>query len=386
MRNRVHGYVRRALLLRQIHSNKGSSAQRRGRNYVIVTVVVAAVVSVIGFMGPDRLAGSMSRIWPVEATTIGDLYNLAVLAILVVTLLGLVYRFDERSNRHYRSIEVLTEFIRDIEDLVALSAAGARLLTEDDLTATRERYKGILAALPPSSDREYLRAKKSATGKREKARDAERIAGEAPARWDDMTSKSPIEPALGSQLAGIVLQQPWLGVLTVVRNVLGESAWVTGGFVREAAWDHVHGFVIPTAWSDVDIVYFDPDRKTEDDEHRLEAKLQIVSANVKWSVKNQARMHKVAGDAPYESLEAAVRRFPETATAIACRLGRDNRIKLLAPHGLRDLFDLKVRRTPGFDLDRFRRRVSQKRWKSIWTRLEIEQLRDELAKDDEPGR
>jgi len=373
--DRIGGYARRARVLRQIHSNKGSRAQRWSRWYLVATVVVASVVSVIGFMGIDRLAGSISSVVPVSAGELASIYNLAVLAILVLTILGLIYRFDERSNRHYRSIEVLTEFIRDVDDAVALAGAGGPSLGPADLDRTRLRYVGILASLPPNTDKEYLKAKDSAA-KKLSAKNAASDSGLRASRWDDVGSMFEVEPELGAKLAAILLDSPRVEVLSAVREVLGAGAWVTGGFIREAVWDDVHGYAIPTPLEDVDVVYFESDHAEKSDERAKEEALLRRSGNVEWSVKNQARMHAVSKEKPYESIEDAVSRFPETATAVACRLGDDDRVKILAPYGLSDAFALIVRPTPGFKVQRYQERVSKKRWRAKWPNLQILDDRD----------
>lgn len=369
VRDRLRAYVRRAHLLRQIHSNKGARAHRWSQRYLIATVLVASVVSVIGFMGTDRLARSTPASWNVSVGAVENMYSLAVLSILVITILGLVYRFDERGSRHYRSIEILTDFIRDVEDAVALSSAGIARLSSEDLQVARTRYKGLLSSLPPSTDREYLEAKKSAAEKREKARRAAGGEGGYGGLWEDATSSASVERDLGSKLAELLFEPTRKAVLVAVRDSLGDTAWVTGGFVREAVWDRVHEYTIPTPSEDVDIIYFDAEHVSEQNERQKEGQLAEASANIHWSVKNQGRMHSISGGEPYRSLEDAVKRFPETATAVACRIDKTGQIKILAPYGLADLFDLVVRPTPGFDVSRYRARIAKKAWGTKWPQL-----------------
>lgn len=369
---RIRGYGARATVLRQIQSNKGERAQRWSRRYVIATVVIAAIVSMIGFMGVDRLHSTVSRLVALPEGLLENIYNLAVLAILILTILGLLFRFEERGARHYRSIEVLTEFIRDVEDVVALAEVGALRLGVVDLDRVRLRYKGILATLPPNTDREHRAAKKNAQEKR--ANDELGASGDGfgDVHWRDSGARSRVEPALGAELASLLMEPPRMRVLAAVRDTLGDEAWVTGGFVREAVWDRLHGYIMPTQLDDVDVVFFDALNAAESRERALETALAAAGGNVRWSVKNQARMHLVTDTEPYQSLEDAVGRFPETATSVACRVGADGRICILAPYGLADLFALKVRPTPGFSLSRYRARIAEKRWGQKWPRLQIE--------------
>ena len=190
-------------------------------------------------------------------------------------------------------------------------------------------------------------------------------------RWADSGPTSKIEPELGCSLAELLSEEPRLETLQTVRDVLGEGAWVAGGFIRESVWDFRHGYRIPTPVDDIDIIYFDAANTDKSEERSREEQLRRASANVAWSVKNQARMHVVSGDEPYASLEEAVTRFPETATSVACQVGPDDEIRLLAPYGLEDLFALQVRPTPGFDLKRYQARLQDKAWSSKWPKLII---------------
>ena len=82
-------------------------------------------------------------------------------------------------------------------------------------------------------------------------------------------------------------------------------------------------------------------------------------------------MHEINLDAPYASLEDAVSKWPETATAMVARLRANGEIEVVAPHGFDDLFRLVVSPTPHFltRLERYRNRVIQKKWREHWPRL-----------------
>jgi uncharacterized protein len=167
-------------------------------------------------------------------------------------------------------------------------------------------------------------------------------------------------------------------ILSAVREA-DDRFYVGGGLVRNLIWDHLHGFTPSTPCDDVDIVYFDSLSNLKNHDEVLESKLKGIFPNLRWSVKNQARMHTVNGEEQYKSLEEAISKWPETATAIAARLNAAGEIEIIAPHGLSDLFRLIVRATPAFRNreNRIRERVEQKRWKETWPKLEIF-LREDL--------
>jgi hypothetical protein len=69
----------------------------------------------------------------------------------------------------------------------------------------------------------------------------------------------------------------------------------------------------------------------------------------------------------------AIRRWPETVTAVGVTLDDHNRITFIAPYGAEDIFEMRVRRSPLFeDIDYYRNRVTNKNWKEIWPRITIE--------------
>lgn len=152
------------------------------------------------------------------------------------------------------------------------------------------------------------------------------------------------------------------------------DCWIGAGFVRAPVWDMLHGFATPTAVLDIDVIYFDPADLSLKAETDLEARLRDLGPGLPWSVRNQARMHLRNSDDPYIGTGDAVSKWVETATAVAARIGADGRPALLAPHGLADLFGLKIRPTPHYRrrMAVFEQRVAAKNWTATWPRLTVQ--------------
>lgn len=143
------------------------------------------------------------------------------------------------------------------------------------------------------------------------------------------------------------------------------DCWIGAGFVRDSVWDHLHGYGRSPPSGDVDVVWFSSARSDEVTDHGIEDELRYRMPDLAWSAKNQARMHVRNGDTAYRSVEDAMRHWPETATAVAARLGPSGSIEINAPFGLDDLFALRLRPTPNFLTDKFpifEERVVSKRW------------------------
>ena len=170
----------------------------------------------------------------------------------------------------------------------------------------------------------------------------------------------------------IASDAPRMRILARVRALGLPDCWVGAGFVRKLVWDHLHGHATSPLPQDVDVIWFDPAHAEPERDRELEAALRGVDGTVAWSVKNQARMHRRNGDAPYRSSLDAMRCWPETATAVAVRLAGPDLIEVAAPFGLDDLFGLVVRPTPRFVAEKhavYLERMRGKNWQATWPRL-----------------
>ena len=162
--------------------------------------------------------------------------------------------------------------------------------------------------------------------------------------------------------------------LCAVRALKLSDGWIGAGFVRDAVWDHLHGYGQRPVAGDVDVVWFDSELCHPDYDSELEERLRQECPTFNWSVKNQARMHQRNANAPYTSTENALRYWPETATAVAVRAGDTHLIEIIAPYGLEDLFTLRLRPTPQFAGEKreiFRQRVAAKRWMARYPLLQL---------------
>lgn len=151
--------------------------------------------------------------------------------------------------------------------------------------------------------------------------------------------------------------------------------WTGAGFVRDAVWDALHARPVSIPAGDLDVMWHDPAQAGAGVDRALERSLRERAPGLDWSVKNQARMHVRNGDAPYADVAAAMRGWPETATAVAVRLTDDGGIEVNAPFGLDDLFGLVLRPTPRFAMEKraiFDERVVRKRWLARYPRLRVE--------------
>lgn len=171
-----------------------------------------------------------------------------------------------------------------------------------------------------------------------------------------------------------------MGLLRAVWS-LGIDQWcVAAGTIRNLVWDHLHSLPEPTLPSDIDVLIFDPIRTGADYEEQLEAQLRSMNGEVTWEVVNQATIHTYTGDhEPYSSIEEAMSRWADLVTAVGVHLADDGKITIIAPAGLTDLFELRVRphiATPT-SVAVYRDRMASKGWQKRWPLLTIEDAADD---------
>ena len=133
--------------------------------------------------------------------------------------------------------------------------------------------------------------------------------------------------------------------LRVLRRFALPQGRIGAGFVRNRVWDALSGNAAAPG-GDVDVLFFDPADATRARDRRLDAAFSEALPGVDWQVRNQARMHRLHGDAPYACVEDALRHWLETATAVAVWLDGADRLHCVAPWGLDDLFSLVLRPSP----------------------------------------
>jgi uncharacterized protein len=152
------------------------------------------------------------------------------------------------------------------------------------------------------------------------------------------------------RMRDIIRSSAWLmGVLRAVRQAGLPDAWVGAGALRDLIWGELYGpGFMPGEVHDVDVAFFDPADLSRRRDEQATARLLAEGPGIPWQARNQAAVHtwyhgKFGGGpvAPLRSVADAVATWPETATAVAVRLGpragTGSGIEICAPLGPDDL-------------------------------------------------
>ena len=188
-----------------------------------------------------------------------------------------------------------------------------------------------------------------------------------------------LKQSQAQQLRQVIRESPWLiRALDALSNCGGECAYIGAGAIRNLLWDRLHGTVESAIPDDLDVVFFDANVKRGEAEETLLRKLRSKEPELPWDVTNQAYVHHWYAEhlgfsvPPFDSLEDAIKAWPETATAIAARRDTRGEIHLVAPWGLDDLFGLVLRpSTTCKDPEAFEKRLVSKRFVKRWSRLRV---------------
>jgi len=161
-------------------------------------------------------------------------------------------------------------------------------------------------------------------------------------------------------------------ILRSVESMGLADCWVGAGFVRNAVWDHLHGYAESTPLNDIDVAYYDASANLSQD-RLVETRLNASNVtNARFSVKNQVHMNERNHHAPYHGTLDAISRWTECCTCVAARL-TGKRLEVFAAFGWSDLFDMIIRpnETSSENCARVRARVSAKGWLQTWPKLRL---------------
>jgi uncharacterized protein len=190
---------------------------------------------------------------------------------------------------------------------------------------------------------------------------------------------SPAAALLEARLIDFVRSSARFCRLLEAGQSLGLASWCIGaGALRNLVWDRLHDHVAPSPLSDIDFAYFDANDLSSDAERALQDELERLCPGEPWEVTNQAAVHLWFEQhfghcvAALPSLQAAVATWPEFATSVAVTRDAVGAIRVIAPHGLDDLFSMIVRRNPTrVSIETYRQRVLGKNYTARWPRVQV---------------
>jgi hypothetical protein len=179
------------------------------------------------------------------------------------------------------------------------------------------------------------------------------------------------------QFQQIVRAQPTLMRILHQLAQLHSEAYIAAGVLPHVIWAHLHGWEYEMNHTEIDVIFYDENEQARTIEQQLADQLKDYFPEICWDVTNQAFVHEWYRTDQNESIEPltsishALSLWPETVTALALRL-KDYELELIAPFGLADLFELKLRWNPNLvSYAVFEQRMLSKQFLQKWPKLSL---------------
>jgi len=183
------------------------------------------------------------------------------------------------------------------------------------------------------------------------------------------------------QLQNIILAHEIIKKFLMLLREIEPQAFIAAGCIRNLVWASLHDQEYILDGTEIDVIFYD----SHDDGaygQAIETQLRKIFPCIEWDITNQALVHEwyttEQGESipPLTSIKHALSLWPETATAIAVRLNDCDEIEYIAPFGLDDLFELKLRWNSTFvQQETFMKRLQQKRFLEKWPKLVMQKLK-----------
>lgn len=165
--------------------------------------------------------------------------------------------------------------------------------------------------------------------------------------------------------------------LLFLREVKPE-AFYSAGVIRNLIWSVAHDQHYALSRTEIDVIFYDTEDESGFEQRHLAEILKQKFPENDWDVVNQASVHQWyttedgASIPPLQSIQHALSLWPETATAVAVRLLENNALEIIAPFGLDDLFELKLRWNAALvSHDVFIQRMEEKQFLQKWNKLSL---------------
>lgn len=161
-----------------------------------------------------------------------------------------------------------------------------------------------------------------------------------------------MRPEQRETLERIVRADPDLMRLLTVAKDADLPQWrLVAGCLYQTAWNVLTGRMPRTGIKDYDLVYFDASDLSWEAEDRVIRRIAAATPSFPGpvEVRNQARVHlwfERHFGVPYPPLtrtDEALERYASIVHAVGVRLEDDDRLDIVAPFGLDDLFSMTIR-------------------------------------------
>ena len=153
-------------------------------------------------------------------------------------------------------------------------------------------------------------------------------------------------------------------------EALEPGHWTGAGAILGTVWNAIHGNEPTAHLKDFDIVYFDAEDLSAVSQEQVRVDIEQLDLGFPIDVVNAARVHlwyeEEFGKAiePFSNVAESVATWPTFAASVVMRLDNE-RLDVIAPYGLHDLFAMWIRPNKTL-ISRDVYEAKASRWSSCW--------------------
>ncbi len=141
-----------------------------------------------------------------------------------------------------------------------------------------------------------------------------------------------------------------ISILDYIASLNLQNYYIAAGSIFQTIWNYYDKKPLNHNIKDIDIIYYDANNLSKEDEEKLEYKISqyFQNMNYKFDVHNEARMHLWKKEKnnknikQYKNSEDAISQWIATVHAIGITKKNDD-IEIYAPYGLSDIFSRTIR-------------------------------------------
>lgn len=171
----LNSYKEKCSILKQVHSNKKGTYDAWTTFFNVSTIIASLILTTVGFINKDVLYELfMSGTNKDKSLKFFDFaFNSAVLIVLILSILNLIYRVQDKSFEHNRSVILLSNMLRDIQETKSLAFLPSTSYSniQEKISQLSFRYSNIIDTIPLHSDKDFLKAKEDYYKKKKKSKE-----------------------------------------------------------------------------------------------------------------------------------------------------------------------------------------------------------------------
>jgi len=157
----LDNYKEKCSIIKQIHSNKKLVYDNCTTWFNIITIIASLLLTIVGFINKDLLYELFMKSGDKETSLkfFDFAFNSAVLFVLIISILNLIFRFQDKAFEHNKAIILFSNILRDISEIkVSINSLDQNKLNER-ISQISFRYSNILDLIPSHSDKDFYKAK-----------------------------------------------------------------------------------------------------------------------------------------------------------------------------------------------------------------------------------